>query len=631
MELEEVEEIVKKILGNFKKVEFEGSDIVIYVDNPNIIYSNEALLKQLATTLKKKIIARSLNLKKEEETKEEILKIIPKEAGVKNITFQEKFGEVYIEALKPGLVIGKKGLNLREIIERTGWVPKPIRTPVINSETINIVRSLFFKTQKERKRFLAEVGKKINRKIQEKSEHVKVIALGGFKQVGRSCLLVQTKNSKILIDCGISPEPGVLGIEEAEKAFPYLNSLGFPLEEIDAVVVSHAHMDHIGFIPYLFAYGYDGPVYATPPTKELAALLLLDYINVVEKSGHKPPYSSKDVKKMLTHFITREYGEVTDITNEIKLTFHNAGHILGSAMVHLHIGEGLHNLVYTGDIKYGFSRLFETAETKFPRIDSLFIESTYGGKQDIMPKRHEAEIRLMRRIKETIESGGSVLIPLFSVGRSQEMMVVIDEYIKNKNYEFNAPVYLDGMILEASAIHTIYPEYLKEGLQRKVLNNRSPFENPIFEIVKKDKKEIVENGSSVILASGGMLNGGTSLEYLKLMAENPKNLLVFVGYNSPTSLGRKIQNGTREVALLDDEGKLKKYNLNMQVETIEGFSGHSDRVQLLNFVQNLQPKPKKIFVMHGEEEKSIQLAQAIRNITKAQTTVPNNLDILEIC
>jgi KH/beta-lactamase-domain protein len=631
MEIDEIEEIVKKIIGNFKKVEVEGCDIVIYVDDPNLIYSNEAVLKQLASSLKKKIIARSVNTKTEEEAKEEILKIVPEEAGIKNITFQEKFGEVYIEALKPGLVIGKKGANLKEIIKRTGWIPKTLRTPIINSETINIVRNLFFKTEKERKKFLIDIGKKINKKVLEKSDHVKVFALGGFRQVGRSSLLVQTKNSKVLIDCGISPEPGVLGVDEAEKAFPYLNSLGFPLEEIDAVVISHAHMDHIGFVPYLFAYGYDGPVYATPPTKELAALLLLDYINVVEKSGHQPPYSSKDVKKMLTHFITREYNEVSDITDEIKLTFHNAGHILGSAMVHLHIGEGLHNLVYTGDIKYGFSRLFEVAETKFPRVDSLFIESTYGGKQDIMPKRYEAEMKLMKTIKQTIENGGSVLIPLFSVGRSQEIMVVIDEYIKNKDYEFNAPVYLDGMILEASAIHTIYPEYLKEGLQRKVLSNRSPFENPIFEIVKKDKKEIVENGGSVILASGGMLNGGTSLEYLKLMAENPKNLLVFVGYNSATSLGRKIQNGAREVALLDDEGKLKKYEIKMQVETIEGFSGHSDRVQLLNFVQNLQPKPKKVFVMHGEEEKTFQLAQAIKNIIRSQTFVPNNLDALDLC
>ncbi|MGC9149728.1 MAG: beta-CASP ribonuclease aCPSF1 [Candidatus Micrarchaeia archaeon] len=631
MEIEEVEEIVERIVGSFKKVEFEGSDIVIYVDDPNLIYSNEAILKQLATTLKKKIIARSTNLKKEEEAKKEILRILPKEAGIKSINFLPKFREVYIEALKPGLVIGKKGNNLRVIIKATGWVPRTLRVPTINSETITLTRSLFFKTEKKRKRFLNEVGKKINKKVLEKSENVKAIALGGFRQVGRSSLLVQTKNSKVLIDCGISPEPGVLGVEEAEKAFPYLNSLGFPLEDIDAIVVSHAHMDHIGFIPYLFSYGYKGPVYSTPPTKELAALLLLDYINIVEKSGHKPPYSSKDVKKMLSNFITRDYGEVTDITNEIRLTFHNAGHILGSAMVHLHIGEGLYNLLYTGDIKYGFSRLFDVAETHFPRVDSLFIESTYGGKQDIMPKRYEAESRLMKMIKQTIENGGSVLIPLFSVGRSQEIMLVIDEYLRNKEYYFNAPVYLDGMILEASAIHTVYPEYLKEGIQRKVLNNQSPFENPIFEIVKKDKKEIVESGGSVILASGGMLNGGTSLEYLKLMCDNPKNLLIFVGYNSPTSLGRKLQSGIREIALLDDEGKLKKYQIKMQIETIEGFSGHSDRVQLLNFVQNLQPRPKKIFVMHGEEEKSLQLAQAIRNVTKTQTFVPNNLDVLQLC
>lgn len=630
MDLEKAKEIIKEILPEFKKVEFEGPDIVIYLDDPNQIYSNESVLKQLATNLKRKIIARSMETKEEEETKKIILDIVPKEADIKSIKFSEKFKEVYIEAVKPGLVIGKNGATLRKIIEMTGWIPKILRVPTIDSEVIRVTRNLLIKEDGERKKFLASLGKKLSSKEVIKSSHVKILPLGGFRQVGRSSLLVETEHSKILIDCGISPEPGVLGIEEAEKAFPQLASLGFTLNEIDAVVLSHAHMDHIGFVPYLFKYGYDGPVYATPPTKELAQLLLMDYINIIEKSGYTPPYGSKDIKNMLLHFVTRDYNEVTDVTNEVKLTLHEAGHILGSASVHLHIGEGLYNILYSGDIKYGFTRLFNAANTKYPRIDALFIESTYGGKQDVFPRRYEAERKLMETIKKTLERGGSVLIPLFSVGRSQEIMVVIDEYIKNKEFSFDAPVYLDGMILEASAIHTAYPEYLKEGLQNKIFSGNSPFENPIFEIAKKDKKEILESGPSVILASGGMLNGGTSLEYLKLMIEDPKNQLIFVGYNSSSSLGRKLQNGIKEVPLLDEDGKLKKYQVNIQIETIEGFSGHSDRNQLISYVKNLTPKPKKIFVMHGEEDKTVEFAKAINGIMHLPAYAPNNLEKINL-
>ena len=161
------------------------------------------------------------------------------------------------------------------------------------------------------------------------------------------------------------------------------------------MVLTHAHMDHIGFVPYLFKFGYEGPVYCTPPTRDLAALLLSDYIKLSQGSGGTPLYGEKDIRKMLMHTITRDYGEVTNITDELKLTYHNAGHILGSATVHLHVGEGMYNIVHTGDMKYGFTRLYDPASHKYPRIDSLFIESTYGGNNDITKNRDEAERELM--------------------------------------------------------------------------------------------------------------------------------------------------------------------------------------------------------------------------------------------
>ncbi len=182
------------------------------------------------------------------------------------------------------------------------------------------------------------------------------------------------------------------------------------------------------------------------------------------------------------------------------------------------------------------------------------------------------------------------------------------------------------MILEATAIHTAYPEYLKAGLQHMILSNNSPFENEIFEVAKGERSEIVERGPSVIIASGGMLNGGTALEYFKALAEDEKNAIVFVGYNSINSMGRKIQNGFKQIAVPGDDGKLVQMEIRMQVRTIEGFSGHSDRRQLVNFTQSLRPGPKKVFTMHGEEAKCEDLARFIGMRFRVESRAPMNLD-----
>jgi hypothetical protein len=633
--LESVQELVPKEAG-FVKAEYEGPDIAVYVKDIGVIFSGENIIKGIAATVKKKLIVRSdaSSLLDPEKAMERIVSIVPKEAGIaeEGIRFVPEFGEVYIEALKPGLVIGKGGSTLKSIVMETKWVPKVLRTPTMNSDVIKGVRQLIFKESEFRKKFLTSVGKRINQPI-VKSEWIRATALGGFREVGRSSLLLETNHSKILIDCGISPEPGIKGMDaitnDENKAFPYLDSANITINDLDAVILTHAHMDHIGFVPYLFKYGYEGPVYCTPPTIDLTALLLYDYLKLVQRSGGTPLYEEKDVRKMLTHMIIRDYNEVTNVTDEVKLTYHNAGHILGSAVVHLHIGEGMYNIVHSGDLKFGFTRLLDPADTKYPRIDSLFIESTYGASNDITPNRQEAEIALIEAIKRTVERGGKVLIPLFAVGRSQELMLVLESYLaENGKYRIDAPIYLDGMILEASAIHTAYPEYLKLNLQHRILSNRSPFESEIFEIAKGERKEILDRGPAVILASGGMLNGGVSLEYFKELAPDPKNTLIFVGYNSASSLGRRIQNGLKEIALPGEDGKLTNIKIEMQIMTVEGFSGHSDRRQLMGFIDNIRPVPKKVFTMHGEESKCEDLARGIGNRLRIETRAPMNLDTI---
>lgn len=632
--LEKVKELIPADAG-VGDVEYEGPDIAVYVKNVAQIYNDENVIKNISATIKKRIIVRGEKetLMNEEEALKKIVEIIPPEAGIneEKIRFEKEFSQVYIEALKPGLVIGKGGSTLIRIINETNWVPKVLRTPTMNSDVISGVRQLLFRESDFRKKFLTATGKRINQTV-TKSEWLKATSLGGFREVGRSCLLLETNHSKILIDCGVSPEPAIRGLDavaagDPNKAFPYLDSANITINDLDAVILTHAHMDHMGFVPYLYKFGYQGPVYCTPPSRDLAALLLYDYVKLVQKNGGTPLYGEKDIKTMLTHMITRDYGEVTNVTEEIKLTYHNAGHILGSGIVHLHVGEGLYNIVHTGDMKYGYTRLFDQADTRYPRIDALFMESTYGGSRDITKDRQQTEIELMDAIKKTVENGGKVLIPLFAVGRSQEISLVLENYLMNSpNYKLDAPIFLDGMILEASAIHTAYPEYMKMSLRKRILNNNSPFESEVFEVAKGERSEILEKGPSVILASGGMLNGGVSLEYFKAMAHDPKNMIIFVGFNAASSLGRRVQNGITEVALPGEEGKLEPIKINLQVKTMEGFSGHSDRLQLMNFVERLKPMPKKIFTMHGEESKCDDLARSLNNRFRIETRSPMNLD-----
>ncbi len=453
MKYKDVEKIVMEIMPRecgVVSVIPEGLIIAIYIKDIEAFYKNDQLINQLASALKKKVVVRvdESALTPEDEAKKKIEELVPDSANITEILFSLPFSEVYIESLKPGLVIGKHGSLLKKIVLATGWSPKVLRTPTIPSTTLNGIRKSMVKGAEERKKFLTKLGKKIF-KEKVKTEWIRTMALGGFKEIGRSCMLVQTQSSNVLIECGVHPVHS-----DPTKAYPMLDRMGVPLSKLDAVIITHPHIDHMGFLPYLFAYGYEGPVYCTPPTRDLMALLQQDFINLAQKNlAIKVPYSKKDIQKELKNIIPLGYKEVVDITPEIKLTLYNAGHILGSSMVHLHIGDGAHNLVFSGDYKYGFTRLFDAAQTNFRRLETLFVESTYGCSGDKVRNRKDTETKLVTIVKETLAKGGSTLIPVFAVGRSQEIMLVLENAFA-RDPEFKAPVYIDGMVLEASAIHT---------------------------------------------------------------------------------------------------------------------------------------------------------------------------------
>ncbi len=624
--LKEVEKKVAELLPpecQVTEVDLEGPDIVIHTKNIAKFLDDETLIKSLAGSLKKRFIIRSDSavLMDPEKAKEEIEKIIPTEAGVKHIYFDPNFNEVIIEAHKLGVVIGRGGETLKAITKKTSWSPKLWRAPTVESPMLRGIRETVVKEGKDRKKFLKKTGKRIYRSPAKPTDWIRITGLGGWREVGRSCILLETPESKIMMDCGIDAG-------SFENPFPYFNSINFSLDELDAVIITHGHLDHCGFLPYLFNYGFDGPVYTSPPTRDVMVFLQEDMINVMEKQSKVPIFSEKEIKEEIKHTIIKDYGEVTDIAPDMRMTLHNAGHILGSSLVHLNIGEGAHNLMYTGDLKFGFTELFDPADTNFPRLETLLIESTYGGPNDIQKPRYLEEQKMLQIIKETTDKNGVVIIPTFAVGRAQEVGLIIES--QAKRFGWDIPIYLDGMAKEASAIHTAYPEYLKKSVQRRILHNDSPFDSPIFQRVDPTKrKDIVEQGRAVILAPSGMMSGGPIVEYFKNTCENPNNTILFAGYNAEGSLGRKIQGGQKEI-VMDDQGRSRVYKVNMRIESVSSLSGHADLNQLLGYFKKLHPKPEKVLTLHGEEKKCVNLARSLSYKFRVEAIAPRNLDSIRL-
>ncbi len=611
------------------RIEFEGPEIAIYSANPKILIEDESIVKKIAKVIKKRIVVRGdPSIRKKKELTEEAIKAnMPEEIKLSNIFFDDSFGEVIIEVDKPGLMISKYGGILRKLMIETGWRPRVTRTCPMKSTTLDWVRRLTIAESESRKRILRSVGARIHRPLIFSSGSIRITCLGGFREVGRSAILVETPESMILLDCGIKT-----GVGYSINEFPRLDIPEFDIEKLDAVVISHAHLDHCGFLPFLFKYGYDGPVYCTKPTRDLMALLQIDYLEVAAREGGLTPYTMKEVREALLHTIPLDYGEVTDIAPDVRLTFHNAGHILGSAMVHLHIGEGEHNLVYTSDFKFGRTRLLEPASYVFPRVETLIIESTYGAPSDVLPQRIEAEHQLIEIVSQTISRGGKVLIPVLSVGRAQEIMIVLNEALKMK-YLPKVPVYIEGMVQEATAIHMAYPENLSRQLKEKIFHeDENPFIGESFRMLppKVNREEIVEGDPCIILATSGMLTGGPALEYFKLMASDERNSIIFVSYQIAGTLGRRVLSGVKEIPIVSRAGKSEIIQVKMRVHSIQGFSGHSDRRQLLGFMKRVTPRPERVIVCHGEEAKAVNLAETLKQIFKVDAYAPRNLETIRL-
>lgn len=628
----ELQKIKNEIIENLppeitvKKIEFEGPEIAVYSENSDVeATENSTVLKDLAKAMRKRVVFR-WNVEKRKdpsETESYIRNLVGEDAEITVIEFDHTRGEVIIESGKPGLVIGKKGVNLKEIRTNTFWQPKTIRTPPLASRTLQLIRGMLTKERQTQKDILLSIGKRIHRPTIFKDLNIRLTALGGFREVGRSCILMQTRDSNILLDVG-------LNVGNPIDRFPFFEVPEFSIRDLDAVIISHAHLDHCGLVPFLYKYGYRGPVYCTLPTRNLSTMLQLDFIQICEKEGNPPPYSKRDVKQTVLHTIPLSWGKVTDIAPDIKLTLHNSGHILGSSMIHLHFGKGGYNFVYTGDFKFQKTRLLEKANVKFPRVESLLIESTYGGPQDRIPSRQESERELRQILNTTLKRGGKVLIPVLAVGRAQELIIVLEEYV-SKGLIDKVPIFLDGLISEATAIHTANPDFLSSDLKEKILHQgKNPFLSDYFSTVSSqdERLDIVQGGPCIILATSGMLIGGPSVQYLRALAEDSNNSLIFVSYQVQKTLGSRLQKGFREFQYVDAKGRTQLVKVNLKIFTLEGFSGHSSRSQISQFLRRIQPRPKLVIVNHGEESKCISLSTMIHKKLRKSTKSPKNLETI---
>ena len=323
-------------------------------------------------------------------------------------------------------------------------------------------------------------------------------------------------------------------------------------------------------IPYLFKFGYRGPVYCTYPTRDVMALLQLDMIKIQRAEGKEPIYTSEEVKQMVLHTICLDYDEVSDITPDVRLTLYNAGHILGSAVVHFNIGNGLHNFAYTGDMKYARTNVLEAANTRFPRVETLMIESTYGGKDNVMAE-DEADAYLVKVIKEVFERKGKVLMPVLGSGRAQEVMIIVERLMREKKIP-QGVIYIDGMLGDITAIHTAYPEYLNRSLRSQILHKENnPFLSESFKRIGSNKERqqvIAGEGPCLILATSGMLMGGPSVAYLKGLAQNKNNAIIFSCYQPPGSLGSRIRSGEKDI-MFTTNGKQEMIQMKMDVHRVE--------------------------------------------------------------
>ena len=448
---------------------------------------------------------------------------------------------------------------------------------------------------------------------------MKISFYGGSQEVTGSCFLFDSGKTKILIDCGLFQCPRFCDLRSRDP-FP------FNPKDIKALFVTHAHIDHTGRIPKLVKEGFSGKIYSTPPTKELAFLMLKDSLGVLEKEArhHKEDlmFSEEDIDSAFKIWEGVEYHKIIEI-GDLKIRLFDSGHVLGSSMIEI-VLEG-RKVLFTGDLGNPPTPLLNNPEEIRDAVVML-VESTYGNR--IHNDKKERKLRLERIIENTMQGKGVLMIPAFSLERTQELLAEIDDLLESGRIP-RIPIFLDSpLAIKATAVYKKYENYFNKEANNKIKsgNDIFRFHGLKLTMTTEESKAINEiRPPKIVIAGSGMSNGGRILHHEKRYLPDPNSTLLLVGYQAAGSLGRMLQDGAEEVTIHGE-----KILVGAKVETLQGYSSHPDREQLMEFISKSKDTLEKVFVITGEPASALFLVQRVRDYFGIPAEAPRYGETKEI-
>lgn len=465
---------------------------------------------------------------------------------------------------------------------------------------------------------------------------VKLHFLGAAENVTGSSHLLEANGSRVLVDCGL--------YQERNLRWRNWEPFAVPAESIDAVVLTHAHLDHCGLLPKLVKEGFTGDIICTAATGEIAKIILLDSAKIQEedaehkrkrheREGRKGPYpevplyTMEEAEACFKHFRPVKYKQSIAFNDDINVALFNAGHVLGSSIIKLNcnINSNGRVVLFSGDIGRP-DRPIVCDPAVFESGDYVLIESTYGNR--VHRETESIKEQIAEVINSTNKAGGNIIIPSFALERAQEVLYYINELFREGAIP-RLKIFLDSpMASRITKVFESHPELFDEEMNEFFRAHRSLFELPGLEMTADaEASKAINNikGTSIIIAGSGMCTGGRVKHHLVHNIERPESTVMFVGYQAQGTLGRRIVNGEKKVRILGQEYKVKA-----NIVRVNGFSAHADRDELLSWLKNLQSPPREIFVVHGEGESAKSFRDYIRKETGWNTVVPAYLDEVKL-
>ena len=465
---------------------------------------------------------------------------------------------------------------------------------------------------------------------------VKITFLGAARNVTGSRYLVEAAGSRLLVDCGLYQERELRG----------RNWEPFPVapESIDAVLLTHAHLDHVGYLPRLAADGFRGPVHSTPATAEITKIILLDSGHIQEEDArrklrrHKkerrrgpypvrPLYTEEDAEKCVRHFSPVKYLTPLELAGgKITATWHDAGHILGSAMLTLDVRENgeSRRILFSGDVGRPRKPILRDP-TVFEQADYVLVESTYANRRH---KEEDIESAIAGEVSTVYAAGGNLVVPSFSVERAHEIMYVLNELLLAERIP-HLTVFIDSpMAIRVTEVFKHHPELFDEEMTGFIREGASPFDFPGLRMVRNvDESKSINHmrGSAVIIAGSGMCTGGRIKHHLVHNITRRANTVMFIGYQARGTLGRAILEGHRRVRIFG-----RDFPVRARVTKVNGFSGHADRDELWTWMSGLKAPPRRVFVTHGEEHAARSFAKLVEERMGCEVSVPGYGDEVEL-